>query len=112
MSQATDRDLGTHGVVWYELTTGGNPFVIGRTNGELTTAAVFRGLEGFRYSLNVRAFDNEGMQPTLTNETTIMVCRKGGREEEEEGIDVVISLCVFTGVGIQCATTSNHIHGQ
>ena len=79
MSQATDKDIGTHGVVWYELKTGGNPFTIGRQTGDLTTAGVFRGLAGIQYSLSVEAYDNERMEPSLTNETTINVSKNEGR---------------------------------
>lgn len=73
MSQATDRDIGRHAVVWYELTATGNPFVIRRETGEITTSSTFLDLAGTKYILNVEAFDNEGITPSLRNETTINV---------------------------------------
>ena len=73
LSQAIDRDIGKHGIVWYELTATGNPFIIRRETGEITTSSTFLELVGIKYILNVEAFDNEGISPSLRNETTINV---------------------------------------
>ena len=76
LSQATDRDTGMHAVVWYELTATGNPFVVQRETGVISTSSTFTELAGTKYVLNVEAFDNQGISPSLRNETIINVSVK------------------------------------
>ena len=57
--QATDRDIGSGQVVWFEFTTTQVPFIVDRDSGVVTTADVFNGQTGTRYTIPVRAYDNK-----------------------------------------------------
>ena len=73
MLQATDSDIGSGQVVWFEFTTPQVPFLVDRDSGVVTTSGVFQGLSGTRYTVAIRAYDNKGVQPSLSTTTSLVV---------------------------------------
>ena len=73
MLQATDSDIGSGQVVWFEFTTPQVPFLVDRDSGVVTTSGVFQGLSGTRYTITIRAYDNKGVQPSLSTTTSLIV---------------------------------------
>ena len=71
--QATDADIGSGQVVWFEFTTPQVPFLVDRDSGVVTTSGVFTGLSGTRYTVTIRAYDNKGVQPSLSTTTSLVV---------------------------------------
>ena len=64
--QATDLDTGNGSVIWFNIVTSNAPFVVQQNTGEVVSAGVFRGQSGDTISVNVRAFDNFGLTPSLS----------------------------------------------
>lgn len=60
-------------MIWFSIETANAPFVVDRDTGEVTTAGVFRGLSGTTIHVQVRAFDNFGVSPTLFTVDTLAV---------------------------------------
>ena len=71
--QAMDRDIGSGQVVWFEFTTTQVPFIVDRDSGVVTTADVFHGQTGTRFTIPVRAYDNKGVQPSLSTTNSLIV---------------------------------------
>ena len=71
--QATDADIGSGQVVWFEFSTPQVPFLVDRDSGVVTTSGVFTGLSGTRYTIEIRAYDNKGVQPSLSTTTSLVV---------------------------------------
>ncbi len=60
-------------MIWFQIETPDAAFVVDRDTGEVATAGVFRGLSGTTLQVQVRAFDNFGMEPTQSTVDTLSV---------------------------------------
>lgn len=71
--QATDLDSDNGSVVWFSIETQDAPFVVDRDTGVVTTAGIFKGQSGITLEVQVRAFDNFGIAPTLSTLSILSV---------------------------------------
>lgn len=69
--QATDADISSNGEVWYSIETDGIPFIINIFTGEVTTAAAPISLAETHYTMTVKAYDHQGVDPSLENSTSL-----------------------------------------
>ena len=60
-------------MVWFQIETEDSAFVVDQDTGDVSTAGVFRGLSGTTLQVQVRAFDNFGIPPTLSTVDTLSV---------------------------------------
>ena len=62
---ASDRDSDLYGQIYYELVGEFSDFVVGLESGIMSTAGLFIGQSGRTIDFQIRAYDNEGVDPSL-----------------------------------------------